>query len=113
MEKDNEYSLNVWYEEEGELRTSTPCSRLWHACIHRALVDLWSSDPELSRGARLWIEDNDQTYVNSFDNTLHSLGYDPEELRKMLLRPKDRKRIRRMFKRQGYRSDLLGRQKKF
>jgi hypothetical protein len=102
MEKDNEYSLNVWDDEEGELKTSTPYSRLWHACIRRALQDFWSPDIEIARAARVWIEDDDQTYVNSFDNTLYSLGYDPIELRKKMLCPEERKRIKRMFKRQRY-----------
>lgn len=86
---------------------SNPHSRLWHDCIYRALKDMWSRNKGISHSARLWIYTDDITPINSFDNIMFSLGYDPDIFREKMMLPEERMRIRKLFKNQGFRSDLI------
>jgi len=86
---------------------SNPYSRLWHDCINRALKDMWCRNKDASDSARRWIYDNDTSPINSFDNIMFSLGYNPDVFREKMMIPKERIRIKKLFKQQGFRSDLV------
>jgi hypothetical protein len=94
-------------DDESDGILSNPYSRLWHDCINRALKDMWSRNKEASDSARRWIYDDDTSPINSFDNIMLSLGYNPDVFREKMMIPKERMRIKKLFKQQGFRTDLI------
>jgi len=74
-----------------------PEVRLWSACVHLAIRDLWSPSMIVASDARLWIG----TKGSSFDAIMLSIGYSPQRFRAMLRSRRQRERIFHSFSKQG------------